>query len=63
LTRVIPRVREAFPVAEELMQDPWMGRCPTLPDILPIISQLIANFIYGAQQPFSENACVTSRYL
>jgi D-amino-acid dehydrogenase len=37
LTRVIPRVREAFPLAEELLQEPWMGRRPTLPDTLPII--------------------------
>jgi len=37
LTRVIPRVREAFPVAEELLREPWMGRRPTLPDTLPVI--------------------------
>jgi len=37
LMRVIPRVREAFPVAEELLREPWMGRRPTVPDTLPII--------------------------
>jgi D-amino-acid dehydrogenase len=37
--RVMPRVREAFPVAEELLQEPWMGRRPTLPDSLPIIGR------------------------
>ena len=37
LRRVIPRVHEAFPLAEELLQQPWMGRRPTLPDTLPII--------------------------
>jgi len=37
LARVTPRVREAFPIAEELMQEPWMGRRPTVPDTLPII--------------------------
>jgi len=37
LVRVKPRVREAFPIAEELMQEPWMGRRPTVPDTLPII--------------------------
>jgi len=37
LTRVIPRVREAFPVTEELLREPWMGRRPTLPDTLPAI--------------------------
>ena len=35
--RVMPRVREAFPVAGELLREPWMGRRPTLPDSLPII--------------------------
>ena len=34
---VIPRVREAFPVTEELLREPWMGRRPTVPDTLPII--------------------------
>jgi hypothetical protein len=56
-------VREAFPVAEDLMQDPWMGRRPTLPDTLSITGQLIANFISAAEQPFSVNACAPSRYL
>jgi D-amino-acid dehydrogenase len=37
LARVIPRVREAFPVTGELLREPWMGRRPTLPDTLPII--------------------------
>ena len=29
---VIPRVREAFPVGEVLLDEPWMGRRPTVPD-------------------------------
>lgn len=37
LARVVPRVREAFPVDAELMPVPWMGRRPTVPDTLPII--------------------------
>ena len=37
VARVVPRVREAFPVGEELMREPWMGRRPTVPDTLPII--------------------------
>ncbi|MCP4472085.1 MAG: FAD-binding oxidoreductase [Gammaproteobacteria bacterium] len=37
LVRVTPRVREAFPIAEELSPEPWMGRRPTVPDTLPII--------------------------
>ncbi len=37
VARVIPRVREAFPVGEVITQDPWMGRRPTVPDTLPLI--------------------------
>jgi len=37
LARVIPRVHEAFPLAAELLREPWMGRRPTLPDTLPVI--------------------------
>jgi len=37
LARVKARLREAFPVAEELLHEPWMGRRPTLPDTLPLI--------------------------
>ncbi len=37
LALVLPRVREAFPVGDELLREPWMGRRPTVPDSLPII--------------------------
>ena len=37
VAQVSPRVREAFPVAEELIDTPWMGRRPTVPDTLPLI--------------------------
>jgi D-amino-acid dehydrogenase len=37
LARIIPKVREAFPVDQVLLRDPWMGRRPSLPDTLPII--------------------------
>ena len=37
LDQVIPRVREAFPVAEIVLEQPWMGRRPTVPDTLPLI--------------------------
>jgi D-amino-acid dehydrogenase len=37
LNRVMPRVREAFPVDRQLLKEPWMGRRPTVPDTLPII--------------------------
>ncbi|TNF86639.1 MAG: FAD-binding oxidoreductase [Gammaproteobacteria bacterium] len=35
--RVLPRVREAFPVDQRLIDEPWMGRRPTVPDTLPMI--------------------------
>lgn len=37
VARVIPRAQEAFPLAEELLREPWMGRRPTVPDTLPLI--------------------------
>jgi len=37
IARVMPRVREAFPVDKTLLHEPWMGRRPTVPDTLPII--------------------------
>jgi len=37
LTRVMPRVREAIAIEQELLREPWMGRRPTVPDTLPII--------------------------
>ena len=37
LSRVMPRVREAFPIDQLLLDEPWMGRRPTVPDTLPII--------------------------
>ncbi len=37
LERVLPRVREAFPVGAELLPQAWMGRRPTVPDSLPLV--------------------------
>lgn len=37
IKKIIPRVREAFPVGEILLDKPWMGRRPSTPDSLPII--------------------------
>ena len=37
LARILPRVREAFPVGRELLDQPWMGRRPTVPDSLQMI--------------------------
>ncbi len=37
IEQVIPRARQAFPLGEQLLERPWMGRRPSLPDTLPII--------------------------
>jgi len=37
IAQIMPRVREAFPVGKTLLDEPWMGRRPTVPDSLPII--------------------------
>ncbi|MFT5226419.1 MAG: D-amino-acid dehydrogenase [Polaribacter sp.] len=37
IAKVTPRVREAFPVEQILLDEPWMGRRPSTPDSLPII--------------------------
>jgi len=39
LERALPRVREAFPVERVLLDVPWMGRRPTVPDTLPIVGR------------------------
>ena len=38
--RVDPLVRAAFPLGERVDPEPWLGRRPCLPDMLPIIGQL-----------------------
>jgi D-amino-acid dehydrogenase len=37
IEKIIPHVREAFPVNEILLDKPWMGRRPSTPDSLPMI--------------------------
>ncbi len=37
LTRDEPLAREIFPLAERLDPEPWMGRRPCLPDMVPVI--------------------------
>ena len=37
IEKIIPRVREAFPVEAILLEEPWMGRRPSTADSLPII--------------------------
>ncbi|MEM7562549.1 MAG: FAD-binding oxidoreductase [Pseudomonadota bacterium] len=37
LEKVIPRAREALPMGPLLLDEPWMGRRPTVPDTLPLV--------------------------
>ena len=39
LERVEPLARAAFPLAERVEAEPWLGRRPTMPDMLPVIGQ------------------------
>lgn len=37
LARTEPRAREMFPLAERVEPEPWLGRRPCLPDMVPVI--------------------------
>ena len=39
LKRVEPRAREIFPLGERVDVEPWLGRRPCLPDMLPMIGR------------------------
>jgi len=39
LKRVEPHAREIFPLAERVDAEPWLGRRPCLPDMLPVIGR------------------------
>jgi D-amino-acid dehydrogenase len=39
LARTEPLARELFPIAERLEAEPWMGRRPCLPDMVPVIGK------------------------
>ncbi len=39
LDRVEPFARELYPIAERLESEPWLGRRPCLPDMLPVIGR------------------------
>ncbi len=39
LTRVTPRAREVFPLGEVVDAQPWLGRRPCMPDMLPVIGR------------------------
>lgn len=37
LARVEPKAREIFPLAERVDAEPWLGRRPCMPDMLPVV--------------------------
>lgn len=39
LDRVEPLARAAFPLAERVEAEPWLGRRPAMPDMLPVIGE------------------------
>ncbi len=39
LARVTPRAREVFPLGEAVESQPWLGRRPCMPDMLPVIGR------------------------
>ena len=39
LDRVEPAAREIFPLAERTEQEPWLGRRPCLPDMVPVMGR------------------------
>ena len=39
LDRVEPLAREIFPLGERVDAEPWLGRRPCLPDMLPIVGR------------------------
>jgi D-amino-acid dehydrogenase len=41
LDRVEPLARMAFPLAERVETEPWLGRRPCLPDMLPVIGEAV----------------------
>ena len=41
LERVEPHAREMFPLGERVEPEPWLGRRPCMPDMLPVIGQAV----------------------
>jgi D-amino-acid dehydrogenase len=67
LAKVEPIARSVFPLAERKDAEPWMGRRPCLPDMLPVIGPAPRHkglwFAFGHQHHGLTNAAVTGRLL
>ncbi len=65
LERTEPVARKLFPLEARLDSEPWMGRRPCLPDMVPVISAAPRHkgiwFAYGHQHHGLTNAAVTGR--
>jgi D-amino-acid dehydrogenase len=67
LGKVEPVARNVFALGERINAEPWMGRRPCLPDMLPVIGPATRHkglwFAFGHQHHGLTNAAVTGRLL
>jgi D-amino-acid dehydrogenase len=67
LGKVEPVARAVFPLGERINAEPWIGRRPCLPDMLPVIGPATRHkglwFAFGHQHHGLTNAAVTGRLL
>jgi D-amino-acid dehydrogenase len=67
LARAEPVARAIFPLGERADAEPWMGRRPCLPDMLPVIGPAPRHaglwFAFGHQHHGLTNAAVTGRLI
>ena len=67
LAKVEPIARTVFPLGERKNAEPWMGRRPCLPDMLPIIGPAPRHlglwFAFGHQHHGLTNAAITGRLI
>jgi D-amino-acid dehydrogenase len=67
LTKVEPIAKSVFPLAERKDAEPWMGRRPCLPDMLPVIGRAPRHkglwFAFGHQHHGLTNAAITGRLI
>lgn len=65
--RCEPKARELFPLAERAESEPWLGRRPALPDMIPVIGEAPRHrglwFDFGHAHHGLTNAAVCGRLL
>jgi D-amino-acid dehydrogenase len=67
LAKVEPIAKNVFPLGERRDAEPWMGRRPCLPDMLPVIGRAPRHkglwFAFGHQHHGLTNAAITGRLI